>query len=170
MKDQIAAQLSALTEEKSIDKITVKELVNACGISRQTFYYYFQDILDVVEYGISTTLEKNLEKALAENDEYEWIHGFILDVSRHRQELIHLLDSRFRKEVEEVFLRCMRRVVETCMNQSDHDLRMKNEERHFMIDFLTCGIVGLIVSDVYSEMTDPDQFSQMIYHLMKKEL
>ena len=46
MKQLIAETLARLLERKSVDKITVKELVETCGISRQAFYYHFQDIVD----------------------------------------------------------------------------------------------------------------------------
>ena len=37
MKQMIAQTLTKRLEQKSVDKITVKELVEACGISRQAF-------------------------------------------------------------------------------------------------------------------------------------
>ena len=49
MKAMIAETFLTLAGQKNVDKITVKDLVEACGISRQTFYYHFQDIIDVVE-------------------------------------------------------------------------------------------------------------------------
>jgi len=49
MKNVIADAYNQLAKQKSVDKITVKDLVDACNISRQTFYYHFQDILAVLE-------------------------------------------------------------------------------------------------------------------------
>ena len=46
VKPMIAEAFIRLSKQKNIDKITVKDLVEACGISRQTFYYHFQDILE----------------------------------------------------------------------------------------------------------------------------
>lgn len=42
VKRQIADKLLELLEKKSLEKITVKELVTLCGISRQTFYYHLR--------------------------------------------------------------------------------------------------------------------------------
>ena len=50
VKPMIAEAFIRLSKQKNIDKITVKDLVEACGISRQTFYYHFQDILEVIEW------------------------------------------------------------------------------------------------------------------------
>ena len=49
VKAAVADALLELIRRKDADKITVKDLVEVCGISRQTFYYHFKDIVDVVE-------------------------------------------------------------------------------------------------------------------------
>ena len=35
-----------LLNERSFEKITVTDIVNRCKINRNTFYYYYQDILN----------------------------------------------------------------------------------------------------------------------------
>lgn len=47
VKQVIAETFAGLLEHKNVEKITVKELVDACHISRQTFYYHFQDTMEV---------------------------------------------------------------------------------------------------------------------------
>ena len=32
-----------------LDKITVKDIVSDCGISRNTFYYHYRDIYDLLD-------------------------------------------------------------------------------------------------------------------------
>lgn len=48
-KRAIAGAFWELLDEKPIDKITVTELCERLGISRNTFYYHFGDVYDVVE-------------------------------------------------------------------------------------------------------------------------
>ena len=43
-KNQIMNALAALLRTKRLDDITVTELVERCGISRQAFYYHFSDL------------------------------------------------------------------------------------------------------------------------------
>ena len=50
VKAAVADALLELIRRKDADKITVKDLVEVCGISRQTFYYHFKDIVDAVSY------------------------------------------------------------------------------------------------------------------------
>lgn len=38
-----------LLNEKTLSKITVKDITDRCGINRNTFYYHYQDIPELVE-------------------------------------------------------------------------------------------------------------------------
>ena len=46
---EIKTRFMELLSEKNLDKITVKELADVCGISRNTFYYHYHDIFEVLE-------------------------------------------------------------------------------------------------------------------------
>ena len=43
-KAAIMESFLRLLNEKKFDKITIKDIVSDCGVSRKTFYYYFEDI------------------------------------------------------------------------------------------------------------------------------
>ena len=57
-KDEITTALSGMLQVRRLDDITVTELVEQCGISRQAFYYHFSDLYGVVDYGIQRFLEQ----------------------------------------------------------------------------------------------------------------
>ena len=40
-KKAIAASVTRLLEKKPIDKITIREITDDCGMTRNTFYYHF---------------------------------------------------------------------------------------------------------------------------------
>ena len=44
MKDTIAQAAKSLLMEKGVRKLTVKDIVEECSITRQAFYYHFEDI------------------------------------------------------------------------------------------------------------------------------
>ena len=50
-----------LYKEKPAEKITVKQIVERAGYSRATFYHYFHDIYDVLEYAEETFLSSLME-------------------------------------------------------------------------------------------------------------
>lgn len=49
-KQALEASLKHMLLKKPLDKITIRDLTEDCGVSRMTFYYHFQDIYDLVEW------------------------------------------------------------------------------------------------------------------------
>ena len=64
MKLVISGQFKELVRRGNVDKITVTALIEECHISRQTFYYHFQDINDVMEWSVRRETEQLLRQSL----------------------------------------------------------------------------------------------------------
>ena len=47
-KQALIASFKKLLETEPFDKITISDITNDCGLSRQTFYYHFRDIFDMI--------------------------------------------------------------------------------------------------------------------------
>lgn len=61
--------LTELAKEKSINKITVKELTDLIGINRGTFYLHYKDVSDLVD--------------VIENELYDEFNGIIDSINPH---------------------------------------------------------------------------------------
>ena len=75
-------------QTKPADKITVKDIVEDCGISRNTFYYHFKDIYEVLEEILHMQEERviwGLENG--EIDEGNWREG--MDRMMENQEMLY---------------------------------------------------------------------------------
>lgn len=49
-KYALAAALKERMAQKPIDKISIHDLTESCGIRRQTFYYHFEDVYDLLRW------------------------------------------------------------------------------------------------------------------------
>lgn len=49
-KTQLGQALKDLVSVKPLDKISIKEITDSCHMNRQTFYYHFEDIYDLMEW------------------------------------------------------------------------------------------------------------------------
>ena len=49
-KHAMEKSLKNLLKTKPLNRITINDMVDECGISRMTFYSHFQDIYDLVEW------------------------------------------------------------------------------------------------------------------------
>ena len=54
-KAAFASALKKMMAVKPMEKITVKDLVEICGVNRQTFYYHFDDIYNTLYLEIIST-------------------------------------------------------------------------------------------------------------------
>ena len=56
-KWKLAEALKKLMKEKSLHKITIQDIVEESGLTRQSFYYHFHDICEIIECWIYTLFE-----------------------------------------------------------------------------------------------------------------
>ena len=66
---QLKKGLAALMKEKSVNQITVKELVEEVDINRSTFYLHFKDIQDLLR-----EIEESMEALIGPNGDMGFIH------------------------------------------------------------------------------------------------
>ena len=66
-KEALAAALKQMMTVKPMDKITIKDLVEICGVNRQTFYYHFDDVYDLLEW----VFEEDANRVLPQEVVYE---------------------------------------------------------------------------------------------------
>lgn len=82
-KKAIRESFLHLIAKKPLDKITVRDIVDDCGINRNTFYYYFQDIYAVLEDFYRDMIEAlPAEKSLAET--LSFFYSMTLDFAVER--------------------------------------------------------------------------------------
>ena len=73
-KRALEASLKNLLLQKPLNKITVGDIANDCGINRMTFYYHFKDIYDLIEW----SCVEDATKALEGKKTYDtWQEGFL---------------------------------------------------------------------------------------------
>ncbi len=76
-KRTLSETLKKILQEKSLDKVTVVDIVEASAINRQTFYYHFKDIYDLVEW---TFLTDNTQSLSGEEKLYDMATGIFADL------------------------------------------------------------------------------------------
>ena len=60
-KQALEESLKHMLLKKPLDKITIRDITEDCGISRMAFYYHFQDIYDLVEWACIEDASKALQ-------------------------------------------------------------------------------------------------------------
>ena len=104
MKGIIADTLLQMVQHTSVDNITVTALIDRCHISRQTFYYHFENLMDVLEWGVRQTTRQLMEQSLSAKDIHAALQIFISFSVERFPLLQKMLDSQRRAQVERIMI------------------------------------------------------------------
>ncbi len=174
-KLMLAESLRNLMRKKPLDKIKIHEIVDACGVNRQTFYYHFQDIYALVEwmyqYDAVKIIEQNNEAFLKGEigTEDNWdsvINALFAYIEEHRNEILSVINSRamvyFSNFVYEALKSSIRRVVDVKAENIDVDEFYKN----FISNFYATALGGMVQSWLETSGT-ARMSSQELIHMLK---
>lgn len=172
-KQLITEQLLKILERKSIEDVTVKSLVDACHISRQTFYYHFQDIIDVLEWKVRTTVEQGLEESLKSQDFQDVIRIFVNRIVINKFVITRLLRSERRAECEWIFMEGIRTYLRELFHRIWPNPGVSPADINAFLDFHSYGLVGMILRQCDQGETDEevlvDQISRILSGKMKEQ-
>ena len=128
-KKALADALKKMMVNKPIDRITVNDLVETCGVSRQTFYYHFDDVYDLLEWVFEEDANANLPSEVVYDNS-----TFALNVynSNSRLYMLRYIKGRLRE--------CIRSFSEIVAE----DRSIDRQDFEFIVEFYSNIVVGLI--------------------------
>ena len=169
-KQMITEKLFELLSREKSENVTVKRLVEECGISRQTFYYHFKDIIDVMEWGCRQALKDDLETGLKAESPREAITVFVTNTVNRRAAVSHLLASPHGSD----FLQLMQKTVKTYLwemfGRMFPNSQLSVADTEAVLDFFTGGITGLILGNYSKRNLDTDALVDQIDRLLSGEM
>ena len=134
-KKAIISTFLDLLHHKSLDKITNKDIVDKCGINRNTFYYHYKDIYDLIDDIFITESKKVLEKTIeCENLETEFKH-IVKFIMEYKVAIKHLYDSKSRDELEKYLFTITELFVQKYIEKQAMGLSISHEHLEFVCDF-----------------------------------
>ena len=157
-KRALEASLKRLLTQKPLDKITISDITDDCGISRMTFYYHFKDVYDLIEW----ICIEDAAKALEGKKTYDtWQQGFyrIFEaVLRDKAFFLGVYRSISREQVEVYLYKLTYDLLLGVVEEKSSGMCIRDEDKRFLIDFYKYAFVGLMLDWVKLGMkNDPQQ-------------
>lgn len=118
-KSAIASAYKELLQENQANKITVQNIVDRCGLNRQTFYYHFADIYDLIGW----IFDEEALNAIRGQKDVTWqrgLHAILAYMEENKVLCTRVLHSFSREHLErflrtqsrDLLLRILRNVAE----------------------------------------------------------
>ncbi|MCI6401625.1 MAG: TetR/AcrR family transcriptional regulator [Candidatus Fimivicinus sp.] len=159
----LEASLKNLLLQKPLNKITINDIAEDCGINRMTFYYHFKDIYDLVEWACI----EDAAKALEGNKTYDtWQQGFLNifnAVLENKPFIMNVYHSVSREQVELYLYKLTYDLLIGVVEEKASDMVVRDEDKKFIADFYKYAFVGIMLNWIKNGMKDDPQ--QIVDHL-----
>ena len=130
--------LKNLLLQKPLDKITISDITDDCGISRMTFYYHFKDIYDLVEWSCF----EGARKVLRENKTYEtWQQGYLQifeEVKKNKPFIMNVYKCVHREQVEKYLQPLVNNLVLNVINEEAQNTNVTEDDKLFISQIYSC--------------------------------
>lgn len=167
---QLKKGLAALIKEKSVNQITVKELVEEVDINRSTFYLHFKDIQDLLRE-IEENMEAQIKRAI---EEHPIVSGnenafyFIEDMFRVLDEEREISKALIGPNGDMGFIHRIERIIkENSRGTLEKMFPGKKEDLKYFYAFCLSGCLGLVkVWLNEGEEKSPEEMAQMTFNMI----
>lgn len=143
-KRALADALKQMMDVKPIAKITVKDLVEICNVNRQTFYYHFDDVYDLLEW----VFEEDANRVLPKEVVYEHWQQDVMIFFRYLYENSSFALNVYNSDSRLYMLKYLKGRLEGCIRSFadivSEGMNIDKQDYDFVIEFYSNGIIGLI--------------------------
>ena len=156
----------ALMLKKPMNKITVSELVEECGINRKTFYYHFEDIRDMLR----KMLRQDIEAIFSRGDlitDHDLIINSVLDYIEQNKVILKNMISCIGRAELDLFLNSnVNKPIYSlvCETEQKQNLSVGDEYKRFLADFFTRAVSGVLIDWIENRANrNKEQIKQYLF-------
>lgn len=157
-----------MLDERPLTKITVKDIVERCGINRNTFYYYFQDMPDLMGEAVRVWADQIIRDNHAFDSPIDCISAIVQQSLAHKRAIQHIYRSLPREAFLQDLDRAARYMVEQYIESAVRNLPVQERDKELLIRYYKCLLVGMTLDWMDKGMAyEPIEELTRIYSLME---
>lgn len=153
-KSDLEQSLKRFLLKKPLEKITISDLTEDCGISRMAFYYHFRDIYDLVEW----VCMEDATRALQGKKTYDtWREGLLQifeAVLENKPFILNVYHSLSREQIENYLFQLAHDLLMGVVEEKSVGLSVSESEKQFIADFYKYGFVGVMLDWIKKGMKE----------------
>lgn len=170
LKINIAKNFELLLQKKDGDKITVKDIVDACGISRQAFYYHFEDIQAVLEWNFENKLNEVLGKCDFSQEPRQAIALLLQEIWDEKRYMKRMKDSKNMDRLLKLLTDVIRQYLEELVNRNQERILLAMRDIKRLLDFYASGIAGYMIQRVEDTSFDYENYAIFLEKMIFGEI
>ncbi|MGX7069663.1 TetR/AcrR family transcriptional regulator [Gemella bergeri] len=154
-----------MAEKKTLSKITINDLTQACGVSRQTFYNNFKDIYDLVEWIYLREVVTSIGRGVI----YEKWQDALISIFQYISENHVFVLNTYRSFGKGFLERVLKQEIELFLsNQIFQKIEVSQEKTRqveFSYSFYTYALVGVGLDWIEKKM--PETVEELVGRIEK---
>lgn len=168
-KTAIKNSVLKLLNDRPINKITVKDIVEDCGINRNSFYYHFQDLPAVIEEIVTDEACAIISQYPAIDSIEECLGVAVGFAVKNRRAALHIYHSSNRDLFERSLFNVCETVVTAYLERVLGENPVDERDKELLIRFYKCECFGQVIDWMNGGMKEEalDNFHRL-YELRKK--
>lgn len=170
MKEIIAEAAKRLLTEKHVKKLTVKDIVEECRITRQTFYYHFEDIPEMLKWALEQETNRLMQEARKTKDEEERLRYFFRVAINAAPHLRKGMKNSYQDEIEQIFSQYIYRLFEMTIEAENLYQSCSRAELKLIIRYHSQAVIGLLRGWTEEDTGNLDQIVHQVYRLMTGDI
>lgn len=167
----LAASLKKMLSKKTLDKITIKEIADDCGVKRQTFYYHFKDIYDLLEWTFIQEGEQFIDpEQLCDSWQDVYLEVFRY-IEKNKSFTTNAYNSMAREHLERYLYKIVYDLVAQFIKGMAGSEKLPEEDKAFICDFYKFALVGIILEWIGTGMKEePEVITGRLSKLLERHI
>lgn len=144
-KEMLAESLMKLLARRTLDKITIQDIVDDCGYNRQTFYYHFHDIYDLIDWIFAAQTQELIEKCRACGSLDVGAEAVIAYMRENRRLILNILRSVNGEKLLDNLYRSAQSIVLSALENHPGVQELSAEYRELVAEAFKYALAGLLI-------------------------
>ena len=145
-REALASSLKKLMEQKPLAQISIREIIEDCGVNRQTFYYHFHDIYALAEWMFSREAAVFVCRRSARKSYLEALRATFIYAQADPLLKSCAMDLQSHDAMRRMFRSVLSRDVALAVNVLSSGLSVDDSYREFLISFYSEAIAAIILN------------------------
>ena len=173
-KDLIKKTFLSLLEQKPLTQISVKMIVEECGINRNSFYYHYHDLPALIE----EMVQEEADRIITDYPTIESAETALMAVSdfasKNKKAILHIYNSVNRSIFEQNLWKVCDYIVDSYSETLMKERSIDDFDKEIISRMIKCECFGLVISWLDKKMeVDAQRFISRLcelYHGLTDEL
>ena len=166
MKPTIAQAAMRLLMERGVKKLTVKDIVEECHITRQAFYYHFEDIPELFRWMLEQGTDRMLRDVLSQGSAEEGLRRFFITAVHAIPYVKRGMDSNYGPELEQLLRQYTQRFFDRSAEKRNFYAGSSPAESRFILRYHRHAIMGLLREWTEEDTAHLDDIVRTVCRLM----